>query len=90
MNLDTLILVAAGVMLVSAFVPFDKVLGYLKERLSKVKRVDGSTEDDEEEMEFCLVDAVEKFVELRDCLEAGEREAALEKLDEVFLLLNGE
>jgi len=90
MNLDVIVLVGGGFLILSSFVPFGKIFSFMKDKISKIKSTDDEVMVDPEASHYNLVDAVSKFTALHSCLERGEKTKALAALDKVFPLLNEE
>lgn len=86
-----------GIEKIVVFIVIGLLLGYdqIKALAVKLKnkfvKQDKTIDDKEvENAEFSIVEAVTKFEDLKRCLNKGKKEEALEKLDEVFPLLNVE
>jgi len=77
-------LVAAGILVLSNYVDFKDLSGWVKGKFSK------GIEAKKDTGEYNLVEAVDKFSELRNYLALHKRDEAVESLDVVFSLLNEE
>lgn len=84
--MEKILLISMAVLiLASNYIPMDKVKQFFVSKnpfKKKDKAVDATT--------YSLVNSVSMFVNLRESLVAGKKEEAVEKLDEVFPLMNEE